>query len=221
MKKFIILGNSNAALSIIFETLYRIYKTGFEAIIIENIKVEDKLSYKIDGIRITKILHSEWDCGKDIDLNVPIIIGMLRSIIKKNVFDFFKDNYMVNYKNYINLVHPNTELASTVRLYNGITVCPGTVMAPFAEIHNLVSINRNVSIGHHTVIKDFSSIFPGANIAGNCEIGKGVQIGIGANVVDGVSIGDNSVIGAGSLVTRSIPANVTAYGVPAKIIEKG
>ena len=32
--------------------------------------------------------------------------------------------------------------------------------------------------------------------------------------MQGVTIGDNTVIGAGSVVTKDIPANVVAYGVP-------
>ena len=53
---------------------------------------------------------------------------------------------------------------------------------------------------------------------------KPVSIGndcwLGANVVvcPGVTIGDNCVIGAGSVVTRSIPANSFAAGVPCKVI---
>ena len=53
---------------------------------------------------------------------------------------------------------------------------------------------------------------------------KPVNIGndcwLGANVVvcPGVTIGDNCVIGAGSVVTRSIPANSFAAGVPCKVI---
>ena len=35
----------------------------------------------------------------------------------------------------------------------------------------------------------------------------------------GVTIGENSVIGAHSLVCSNIPSNVTAVGVPAKVIK--
>lgn len=46
-----------------------------------------------------------------------------------------------------------------------------------------------------------------------------IWIGAGVKILDGASIGRNSVSGAGSAVTRSIPANVTAVGVPARMIE--
>ena len=37
--------------------------------------------------------------------------------------------------------------------------------------------------------------------------------------MDRLEIGENTVIGSGSLVTKSIPSNVLAYGIPAKIIK--
>jgi acetyltransferase-like isoleucine patch superfamily enzyme len=49
-------------------------------------------------------------------------------------------------------------------------------------------------------------------------IENNVWIGANSTVLKGVSIGENSVIGANSVVARSIPANVIAAGVPAKII---
>lgn len=50
------------------------------------------------------------------------------------------------------------------------------------------------------------------------EIGENVWIGAGVTVLPGVRIGDNSVIGAGSVVTREVPANVLAMGVPCRAI---
>ncbi|UPQ72736.1 galactoside O-acetyltransferase [Kluyvera ascorbata] len=48
------------------------------------------------------------------------------------------------------------------------------------------------------------------------------NVWIGSNVVinPGVTIGENSVIGAGSVVTKDIPANVVAAGVPCKVIRE-
>ena len=58
------------------------------------------------------------------------------------------------------------------------------------------------------------------------EYGKSVTIGndvwVGGNTVinPGVTIGDNVVIGSGSVVTKDIPSNVIAAGVPCKVIRK-
>jgi len=53
--------------------------------------------------------------------------------------------------------------------------------------------------------------------AGTVRIGNGVFIGVNSVVLRNVRIGDNSVIGAGSVVTSDIPANVVAFGNPARI----
>ena len=50
------------------------------------------------------------------------------------------------------------------------------------------------------------------------EIGNNVWIGSRVIILKGVSVGDGSVIAAGSVLTKSIPANCLAAGVPAKVI---
>ncbi len=52
------------------------------------------------------------------------------------------------------------------------------------------------------------------------HIGKRVWIGANATVTGGVTIGDNSVVAAGAVVTKDVPANVVAGGVPARVIKK-
>lgn len=47
-------------------------------------------------------------------------------------------------------------------------------------------------------------------------IGNNVWLGLNVTVLKGVTIGDNTVVGAGSIVTKDLPANVIAYGQPAK-----
>ena len=50
------------------------------------------------------------------------------------------------------------------------------------------------------------------------KIGNNVWIGAGVHINQGVTIGDNTIIGSGSVLTKSIPANVIAAGVPCKVI---
>ena len=48
------------------------------------------------------------------------------------------------------------------------------------------------------------------------------SLGLGANVtiLPGVTIGEDSIIAAGAVVTKDVPANMIAAGVPAKVIRK-
>lgn len=52
------------------------------------------------------------------------------------------------------------------------------------------------------------------------HIGKNVWIGSGVQILPGVTIGNHSVIGAGSVVTKDIPANVVAFGIPCRVIRE-
>ncbi|HAJ72601.1 MAG TPA: acetyltransferase, partial [Methylophilaceae bacterium] len=50
-------------------------------------------------------------------------------------------------------------------------------------------------------------------------IEENVYIGEKVTILQGVRIGAGSIIGAGSVVTKSIPKNTIAVGVPAKSIK--
>jgi acetyltransferase-like isoleucine patch superfamily enzyme len=50
-------------------------------------------------------------------------------------------------------------------------------------------------------------------------IGNDVYIGVRSLILPGVTIGNRCIIGAGSVVTKSIPDNSVAAGVPARVIK--
>jgi maltose O-acetyltransferase len=49
-------------------------------------------------------------------------------------------------------------------------------------------------------------------------IGDNVWLGGGVIVCPGVTIGENTVVGAGAVVTRDLPPDVVAAGVPARVL---
>jgi acetyltransferase-like isoleucine patch superfamily enzyme len=54
---------------------------------------------------------------------------------------------------------------------------------------------------------------------GKVKIGNNVHIGLNTIIMPGVTIGDNVIIGCGAVVTKDIPSNSVAVGVPAKVME--
>lgn len=52
------------------------------------------------------------------------------------------------------------------------------------------------------------------------KIGENVMLGHNVRVCKGVTIGDNSIIGANAIVTKDIPSNCIAVGVPAKVVKR-
>ncbi len=51
-------------------------------------------------------------------------------------------------------------------------------------------------------------------------IKRNAWIGANAIILPGVTIGENSVVAAGSVVTKDVPPNYCAAGIPAKIVKK-
>lgn len=61
--------------------------------------------------------------------------------------------------------------------------------------------------------------FKDADIIKPIKVGNNVHIGTGVTIMPGVTIGNNCIIGVGAIVTRDIPDNSIAVGVPARVIE--
>ena len=50
------------------------------------------------------------------------------------------------------------------------------------------------------------------------RVGHNVWIGYGACFLRGVTVGDNAVVGTNAVVTKDVPANAVAAGVPARVL---
>src|SRR5699024_7104289 len=141
------------------------------------------------------------------------IIAVSNNKTRKNIVES-------NDLNYVNIIHPKTSISRFSTIGKGNIILSHTSIDPNVKIHNHCILNKNNSIGHDSVLRDFSQVSPGNSFGGFTELLDGAFMGIGASTIPNVIIGAFSVIGAGSVVTKDIPSNVTALGVPAKIIKE-
>lgn len=82
----------------------------------------------------------------------------------------------------------------------------------------MIAPNVTISVTGHPV--HFSLRKHGEMFSVPVTIGNNVWIGSHVVINPGVTIGDNSVIGAGSVVTKNIPPDVVAAGVPCRVLRQ-
>ena len=210
-----IIGYSGSHMSLIFETLH---KSGFQGFV--RIIKHDSSNY----------FDAPFESGIDFEVveqknhdEVPEGSFFFCSNKPENklfLYSFFKKKWRIEEKDFTNVIHPSSVIASSVNFGSGLYIEPLTVVSPYTKIGFGVSINRHCSIGHHNTLHDFCSIYPGSHLTGDVEIGRAATIGPGSIVFSGVRIGNNSAIGGGSVVTKDIPENVLAYGNPCRVIKE-
>lgn len=86
-----------------------------------------------------------------------------------------------------------------------------------------VYIGDGALIGHHAMIAtlnhDFNPSKRGSLHPAPVHIGKRAWLGANVTVLPGVTIGDGAIVAAGAVVTKDVPANTIAAGVPARIVK--
>src|SRR5438876_1852202 len=108
-------------------------------------------------------------------------------------------------------------------------VLTGIEIHPSAQIGTgfFIDHGMGVVIGETAEIGDYVTLFQGVTLGGTGKergkrhptLGNHVVVGAGAKILGGIKIGDNVKIGANSVVLKSVPANSTVIGVPARIIK--
>lgn len=113
----------------------------------------------------------------------------------------------------------STKYNWVVQNKNGLQLGKYTDIGAFTYINakNGVVIEDEVQIGSHCSIYSVSTI---DNKDAKVILKKNCRIGTHSVLMPGVTVGENSIIGAMSFVNKDIPANVVAFGIPAKVIRK-
>lgn len=148
---------------------------------------------------------------------MSVVLGLGDPTIKNKVVTRLMASDSLSFPN---IIDPNAVIGGdAINIGKGNVICSGVIMTCNIDIKDFVTLNLSCTVGHDTVINDFSSFMPSVNISGEVVIEKGVYVGTGAKIINLLSIGEHTIVGAGAVVAKSLPANCTAVGIPAKPIK--
>jgi sugar O-acyltransferase (sialic acid O-acetyltransferase NeuD family) len=151
-----------------------------------------------------------------IDKEMLIVSAIGLPSLKKKLLDVINNNKI----SYPTLIHPNVIIgADDVTIGEGSIICAGNIITVNIKIGSHVIFNLGCTVGHDTTIKDYCSFMPSVNVSGEVVIEDQVYVGTGAKIINQLSIGEKTIVGAGAVVYKSLPANCTAVGIPAKPIK--
>lgn len=97
-----------------------------------------------------------------------------------------------------------------------------------------------IDLAGRVTVEDHATISPGAALLSHFSVGfsdhplirmypkkvefvavkQGAFIGVHATILSGVAVGERAVVGAGAVVTKNVPNDTLAAGVPSKLIKK-
>ncbi|TDE04773.1 acetyltransferase [Flavobacterium sandaracinum] len=174
-----------------------------------------------DGLQKGEIVNGFPVLGGVEDINeinedCSIVIAIGDPKIKFSIFNKIRNTKI----DFPNIIHPNVLISDDfVDIGVGNIICAGCIITCNIVIKDFVILNLMCTVGHDTTIASFSSFMPSVNISGEVLIEERVYVGTGAKIINQLEIGQNTIVGAGAVVSKSLPENCTAVGIPAKPIK--
>ena len=99
---------------------------------------------------------------------------------------------------------------------SGGILCRNSVVTVDVTLGAHVHLNLAATVGHDARIEAFCTLSCQVDICGSVTLGEGVFLGSHASVMPKAKVGEWARVGAGSVVLRTVRAETTVFGVPAK-----
>lgn len=172
---------------------------------------EQKLGKEFFGYPVTGNIYSL----NKYDYKVDVVVCIASPKIRKQIINKISSPYV----HFPAFISKNVWISNKVDIGKGVIIYPGVSINYNTNIQDYAILNMNCAIGHDCIISYCSTLAPGCALAGFSVLEECVDMGINSATKQGIIIGRNSIIGGMAMVTKNIPADCTAVGVPAKQIK--
>jgi sugar O-acyltransferase (sialic acid O-acetyltransferase NeuD family) len=115
------------------------------------------------------------------------------------------------------VIHRAAVVSPSAVVGAGTVIFAGAIVNAEARIGEGCIVNTGAIVEHNVVVGNFAHVSPGATLAGGSRLGADSQLGAHAVIIDDVFVGARTIVGAGAVVNRTLPDDVVAYGVPARV----
>lgn len=182
----------------------------------ESYKIKGFLSYNqkdLNGYNIKGGIIGNDDNYK-IEENDRFIIAIGDIDIKKRAINKLKKRGA----KFISLIHPTALIIPTVKIGEGVVICPYCLVSDNVRLDDFVMMNTYASCGHDVKVGKYSILSPYVALNGFVKLENEVFVGTHATVISYKKVGFQSKISANSVVMRNVPSKCMVFGVPGKNI---
>lgn len=175
--------------------------------------VDDRLALRmVAGLEIPVLGNRAWLLGQSRE-RFCCALGIGDNLTRMRIGEFLQNEGF----ELARLISPFAAVAASATIAAGVAVMAGAVINPLANLGEGALVNSGAIVEHDVKVGRYASLQPNSALGGAVEIGELAQVAISATVLPCLRIGCRSTLGAGSVATRSIPDDVIAYGIPARV----
>lgn len=205
IKKLIVIGAGGYAKSALDSIDYNSYELmGF---VDERLEKSEHLGYEVLAHKLDDIKEKDNYC---------YFIAIGDNVKRKKWYDRLKENNL----EIINIVDRSAIVSRMATIGKGCFIGKMAIVNSCAKIGDNVVINTKSLVEHGCTVGKHANISTNTTINGDVVVGEGTVLYSGVTVIGQRSVGDWSIVGAGAVVTKNIPSNVVAVGIPARVIKE-
>lgn len=212
-RSVVIIGGKGSAINVAEQIENARSKYGYPMKVLGYANDDSSLGPYIAGLPIVSGLKDAWDRYRS-DA-VDFIFALYRPDVMAERFALLQQ-LGVPRERFANFVHPTAYVSPSVEMGFGNVIMSNATLQHGVSLGCFNIVNSNVVVEHESTVADGSFFAASACIGARVSIGCSVFIGLNATVREDVQVSDRAFIGMGSCVLRSVEADSTVYGVPAR-----